>query len=42
MGGEVVGITNMKITFGEGLGFAIPIEAVRYFLDSSGRIRLFE
>ena len=33
MGGEVVGITNMKITFGEGLGFAIPIEAVRYFLD---------
>jgi serine protease Do len=33
MTGEVVGITNMKITFGEGLGFAIPIEAVRYFLD---------
>jgi serine protease Do len=31
--GEVVGVTNMKITFGEGLGFAIPIEAVRYFLD---------
>jgi len=31
--GEVVGITNMKITFGEGLGFAIPIGAVRYFLD---------
>jgi serine protease Do len=31
--GEVVGITNMKITFGEGLGFAIPIEAVKYFLD---------
>jgi serine protease Do len=31
--GEVVGITNMKITFGEGLGFAIPIESVRYFLD---------
>src|SRR5919201_4168889 len=30
--GEVVGITNMKITFGEGLGFAIPIEAVKYFL----------
>ncbi|MBC8096503.1 MAG: trypsin-like peptidase domain-containing protein, partial [Akkermansiaceae bacterium] len=33
LSGEVVGITNMKITFGEGLGFAIPIEAVKYFLD---------
>jgi serine protease Do len=33
MSGEVIGITNMKITFGEGLGFAIPIEAVKYFLD---------
>ena len=33
MRGEVVGITNMKITFGEGLGFAIPVGAVRYFLD---------
>lgn len=31
--GEVVGVTNMKITFGEGLGFAIPIESVKYFLD---------
>lgn len=31
--GEVVGITNMKITFGEGLGFAIPVGAVKYFLD---------
>jgi serine protease Do len=31
--GEVIGITNMKITFGEGLGFAIPIEAVKYFLN---------
>lgn len=31
--GEVVGITNMKITFGEGLGFAIPIESARYFLE---------
>ncbi len=31
--GEVIGVTNMKITFGEGLGFAIPIESVRYFLD---------
>jgi serine protease Do len=33
MRGEVVGITNMKITFGEGIGFAIPIESVKYFLD---------
>ncbi len=31
--GEVVGITNMKITFGEGLGFAIPIESAKYFLE---------
>ena len=31
--GEVVGVTNMKITFGEGLGFAIPISAVKFFLD---------
>jgi serine protease Do len=30
--GEVVGVTNMKLAFGEGLGFAIPVEAVRYFL----------
>jgi serine protease Do len=33
LSGEVVGITNMKITVGEGLGFAIPVEAVKYFLD---------
>ena len=33
MAGEVVGVTNMKITFGEGLGFAIPVELVRNFLD---------
>jgi len=31
--GEVIGVTNMKITFGEGLGFAIPVEAVKYFLN---------
>jgi serine protease Do len=31
--GEVVGVTNMKITFGEGLGFAIPVEAVKFFLN---------
>jgi len=33
LAGDVVGITNMKITFGEGLGFAIPVEAVKFFLD---------
>lgn len=33
LAGEVVGVTNMKITFGEGLGFAIPVENVRSFLD---------
>jgi serine protease Do len=33
MNGEVIGVTNMKITFGEGLGFAIPAESVRSFLD---------
>jgi serine protease Do len=32
MRGEVIGVTNMKITSGEGLGFAIPVEAVTYFL----------
>jgi serine protease Do len=30
--GEAVGVTNMKIAFGEGIGFAIPIEAVKRFL----------
>ena len=30
--GEVVGVTNMKLLFGEGLGFAIPVEVVKYFL----------
>jgi serine protease Do len=33
MTGEVIGITNMKITFGEGLGFAIPIESAKFFLE---------
>ncbi len=33
LAGEVVGVTNMKITFGEGLGFAIPVELVKGFLD---------
>jgi serine protease Do len=31
--GEVVGVTNMKINLGEGLGFAIPVEALTFFLD---------
>ncbi len=31
--GEVVGVTNMKIAYGEGLGFAIPAEALRFFLN---------
>lgn len=30
--GEVIGVTNMKINSGEGLGFAIPVEEVRNFL----------
>jgi len=25
-------VTNMKIQFGEGLGFAIPVDAVKFFL----------
>jgi serine protease Do len=33
LAGEVVGVTNMKVTSGEGLGFAIPVEVVKYFLD---------
>jgi serine protease Do len=31
--GEVVGVTNMKAAYGEGLGFAIPVEQVKYFLN---------
>jgi serine protease Do len=31
--GEVTGVTNMKV-FGEGLGFAIPVEHVRRFLKN--------
>ena len=33
MRGEVIGVTNMKITFGEGLGFAIPIDSVKFFVN---------
>ncbi len=31
--GEVVGVNNMKVTFGEGLGFSIPVEQVKWFLN---------
>jgi len=31
--GQGGGGTNMKIQFGEGLGFAIPVDAVKYFLS---------
>lgn len=30
--GEVVGVTNMKLTAGEGLGFAIPTSYLKHFL----------
>lgn len=30
--GEVVGVINMKLTFGEGLGFAIPVAILKHFL----------
>ena len=32
--GEVIGVTNMKLVGGEGLGFAIPIAYVKYFLKN--------
>lgn len=32
--GEVVGVTNMKLTFGEGLGFAIPMTYLKHFLSN--------
>ncbi|MEX0717704.1 MAG: trypsin-like peptidase domain-containing protein [Planctomycetaceae bacterium] len=32
--GEVVGVTNMKLAFGEGLGFAIPVAYLRHFLNN--------
>lgn len=31
--GEVIGVTNMKLTFAEGLGFAIPVDQVKFFLN---------
>jgi len=33
LSGEIVGVTNMKASAGEGLGFAIPVESVKFFLD---------
>jgi serine protease Do len=33
LSGEVIGVTNMKVVAGEGLGFAIPIAAVKFFLN---------
>lgn len=32
--GEVIGVTNMKLLFGEGLGFAIPVTYLKHFLDN--------
>lgn len=32
--GEVVGVTNMKLTIGEGIGFAIPVTYVKHFLGN--------
>jgi len=32
--GAVVGVINMKLTFGEGLGFAIPIVYLKHFLNN--------
>lgn len=32
--GEVIGVTNMKLLFGEGLGFAIPVSYLRHFLKN--------
>lgn len=34
MRGEVVGVTNMKILFGDGIGFAIPVDGVKFFLKN--------
>lgn len=32
--GEVVGVTNMKLVLGEGLGFAIPVAYLKHFLSN--------
>ena len=31
--GEAVGVTNMKVAFGEGIGFAIPTDTMKRFLN---------
>jgi serine protease Do len=31
--GEAVGVTNMKVAFGEGIGFAIPTDTIKRFLN---------
>lgn len=30
--GEVIGVTSMKIAYGEGISFAIPVDTVKYFI----------
>ncbi|MEZ6129892.1 MAG: trypsin-like peptidase domain-containing protein [Planctomycetaceae bacterium] len=32
--GEVVGVINMKLPFGEGLGFAIPVTYLKHFIQN--------
>ena len=32
--GQVVGVINMKLPFGEGLGFAIPVAYLRHFIHN--------
>jgi serine protease Do len=32
--GEVIGVTNKKLIFGEGLGFAIPVAYLKHFLNN--------
>lgn len=33
LAGQVVGVINMKVTAGEGIGFAIPVNSLKHFLD---------
>jgi len=33
LSGQVVGVTNMKVTAGEGIAFAIPVNGLKQFLD---------
>lgn len=32
--GDVIGVTNMKLNYSEGLGFAIPVDRLKYFLNN--------